>query len=289
MRIIIQHIILGISFFLIQINSQAAPNSENSNLTKREPVNYTIILDLSDRVLNDNQLSYDFEQIKMMFNKFKQIAKQNLIITSKDRFVVKIIPQKNSPLDINYYENLLQLRLDQVSIKDKNNFLNKLEAELPAILEKLEKEALYGKNNSDYAGVDLWLFLKENQNNLLVSGYKNTIVIMTDGYLDFESYAHVLSKQNKFTSTKFITTLNKNSWKKEAEDKDYGILPITIDYKATWVISGLKSKNPSDLMQLSKLKYFWTKWLKESANENPSFINYSTQSQMLADLSSVLN
>src|SRR5690554_1499496 len=141
MRIIIQHIILGISFFLIQINSQAAPNSENSNLTKREPVNYTIILDLSDRVLNDNQLSYDFEQIKMMFNKFKQIAKQNLIITSKDRFVVKIIPQKNSPLDINYYENLLQLRLDQVSIKDKNNFLNKLDAELPAILEKLEKEA----------------------------------------------------------------------------------------------------------------------------------------------------
>src|SRR5690554_5976003 len=247
----ILNIVLGIIFLFNLSNLQASSVNENSTLIKRDPINYTIILDLSDRVLNDNQLPYDIEQIKTMFNKFKQTAKQNLIITSKDRFIVK-------------------------SIKDKNNRLNQLEAELPGILKRLESEALYGKKNSDYAGVDMWLFLKENQENLAFPGYKNTIVIMTDGYLDFESYAHVMKNGNRFTSTKFISKLNSDSWKTDADDKDLGILPVSINFNATWVISGLKSKNPNDLMQLSKLKYFWTKWIRESAKENPKFINYST-------------
>src|SRR5690554_3949994 len=272
----ILNIVLGIIFLFNLSNLQASSVNENSTLIKRDPINYTIILDLSDRVLNDNQLPYDIEQIKTMFNKFKQTAKQNLIITSKDRFIVKIIPQKNSPLDVNYYENVLQLRFDQISIKDKNNRLNQLEDELPGILKRLKSEALYGKKNSDYAGVDMWLFLKENQENLAFPGYKNTIVIMTDGYLDFESYAHVMKNGNRFTSTKFISKLNSDSWKTDADDKDLGILPVSINFNATWVISGLKSKNPNDLMQLSKLKYFWTKWIRESAKENPKFINYST-------------
>lgn len=284
----ILNIVLGIILFFNLSNLQASSTDENLNLTKREPINYTIILDLSDRVLNENQLLYDIEQIKTMFNKFKQTAKQNLIITSKDRFIVKIIPQKNSPLDVNYFENVLQLRFDQISIKDKNNRLNQLESELPGILKRLESEALYGKKNSDYSGVDMWLFLKENQENLAFPGYKNTIVIMTDGYLDFESYAHVMKKGNRFTSTSFINKLNSDSWKDDANAKDYGILPVSIKCNATWVISGLKSKKPNDLMQLSKLKYFWTKWIKESTKENPLFINYSTKNQMLSELNSIV-
>jgi len=285
----IQNIVLGVSIFFTLTNLQAMPKFDDSNTTKRDPINYTLILDLSDRVLNSNQLSYDIEQIKTMFGKFKQKAKQNLIITSKDRFIVKIIPQKNSPLDVNYYENALQLRLDQISIKDKNNKLNHLEDQLPVILKKLEKEAKYGKNDYDYAGVDMWLFLKENQDNLAFSAYKNTIVIMTDGYLDFESNVQVMQKENRFTSTRFISRLNSDTWKKDANDKDYGILPISIKNNATWIITGLKSKKPNDLMQLSKLKYFWTQWINESAKTNPFFINYSTRSQIVSELSSIIN
>lgn len=256
---------------------------------KRNPINYTIILDLSDRVLNDNQLSYDIDQIKVMFSKFKQKAKQNLIITSKDRFIVKIIPQKNSPLNVDYYENALQLRLDQISIKDKNNKLENLENQLATILQKLEKEAIYGNKSSDYAGVDLWAFLNDNKDNLTQSDYDNTVIIMTDGYLDFESNNHVLKKGNQFTSTKFINNLNDSNWMNDAKDKNYGIIPIKIKSNATWIVSGIKSKNANDLMQISKLKFFWNKWIKESTNTDPKFINYSTKSQILSELNSILN
>lgn len=285
----IQTIVLLVILFSTISPLEAASNNEVIQAMKREPVNYTVIMDLSDRVLNPNQLAYDIEQIKTMFDKFKQIAKQNLIITSKDRFVVKIVPQKNSPLDVDYYENALQLRLDQISIKDKNNRLNQLEAEFPAILERLQNEALYGKNTYDYAGVDLWQFLNENRDNLAFPSYKNTIVIMTDGYLDFESNRHVINQGNRFTSTSFINRLGSESWQEDAKSKDYGILPVSIRQNATWVITGLKSKKPNDLMQLAKLKYFWTKWIKESAQTSPVFINYSTRSQILSELHSAID
>lgn len=274
-------IIILISFF--------STYSAGAETFKRNPINYTIILDLSDRVLNENQLVYDIEQIKVMFSKFKQKAKQNLIITSKDRFIVKIIPQKNSPINLDYFENALQLRLDQISIKDKNNRLEKLENQLGPILQELEKAAKYGKKSSDYNGVDLWAFLNHNKDNLAQLGYDNTIIIMTDGYLDFESNNHVLKKENQFTSTKFINSLNDVDWIEDAKNKNYGIIPIQLNIDATWVISGIKSKKSSDLMQIGKLKFFWKKWIRESANTDPNFINYSTKSQILSELNSIIN
>lgn len=254
---------------------------------KRKPINYTIILDLSDRILNEKQLDYDIAQIQLMFQKFKKKAKQNLIITSKDRFVVKIIPQKGSSLDHNYFENILQLRLDQIHIKDKNNSMKKLDSILNETLNKLKDSAILGKRKSDYAGVDLWSFLNTNKDQIARSAYDNTIVIMTDGYLDFEDNSHVVKRENQFTGTGFIKTLNSSAWKKDAEDKKMGLLPISINHKATWIITGLKSKQPKDLFQITKLKYFWTKWITESAKASPQFINYSTESQILSELNSI--
>lgn len=266
-----------------------ASSVANAETIKRDPINYTIILDLSDRVLNPNQLSYDIEQIKVMFYKFKQKAKRNLIITSKDRFIVKIVPQNNSPLNVDYYENALQLRLDQISIKDKNNRLNQLENQLSEVLKKLEKEALYGNKSSDYAGVDLWAFMNNNKENIAFSNYENIVIVMTDGYLDFESSNHVIKTGNQYTSTKFINALNNKTWKEDANKNNYGIIPIQIKTDANWIISGIKSKNTNDLMQINKLKYFWNKWIKESTNSSPKFINYSTKSQMLSELNSIIN
>lgn len=263
--------------------------SVEGETSKRNPINYTIILDLSDRILNANQLSYDIDQIKVMFSKFKQKAKQNLIITSKDRFIVKIIPQKNSPLNVDYYENALQLRLDQINIKNKNNRLNQLESQLPIILHQLEEEALYGNKSTDYEGVDLWAFLNDNKENLTELNYDNYVIIMTDGYLDFESNSQVLKKENQFTSTQFINSLSGTNWKEEAKNKNYGIIPIQIKTNATWIISGIKSKNANDLMQITKLKFFWDKWIRESTETKPRFINYSTKSQILFELNSIMN
>ena len=282
--------ILGALYTLTFANEvENGIESESGTSFKRNPVNYTIILDLSDRVLNENQLAYDIAQIELIFNKFKKKARQNLIITFKDRFVLKIIPQKGSTLDLDYYENILQLRLDQISISNKNKRLEKLESKLKPTLKQLQKDAILGDKSNDFEGVDLWSFLNDNKNNLASSGYDNTIIIMTDGYLDFENNNHVIEQDNQYTGTKFLKNLNSNDWKLEAKNKDIGILPIPINFDATWIITGIKSKNENDLYQISKIKHFWDKWINESANTHPNFINYSTESQILSELNSILN
>lgn len=283
-------ILINIIIFLISFGLSAANTKTNSDhIFKRRPINYTIILDLSDRVLNENQLNYDIAQIKQLFSDFKNKAKQNLIITSKDRFVLKIIPQKRSTLNLDFYENTIQLRLDQLNIREKNKKLEELESNLITTLGQLKKEAILGKNTNDYAGVDLWSFINDNKDSLTSPGYENTIVIMTDGYLDFENSNHVVELKNHFTGTKFLKELNSDNWKEKAIQEDYGILPINLNFDAKWIITGLKSKNKSDLFQLSKIKYFWNKWIEESANTKPYFINYSTESQILSQLNTIIN
>lgn len=282
--------IICVISFLISLGLAIADAKELKEVSnKRKPINYTIILDLSDRVLNQHQLTYDIAQIKLIFNDFKKKAKQNLIITSKDRFILKIIHQKKSTLDIDYYENIIQLRLDQLNIRDKNKQLENLESKLATTLEQLKKDANLGDNTSDYAGVDLWSFLNDNKDNLTSPDYNNTIVIMTDGYLDFENDNHVIELKNHFTGTKFLRELSSDNWKEKAIQEGYGILPINLKFEAKWIITGIKSKNSSDIFQLSKIKYFWNKWIEESASTSPHFINYSTESQILSELTTIIN
>ena len=122
--------------------------------TKKEqkPSNYTVIIDLSDRILAFEQLDKDFYLIEKYFASFAKNARRNLVLTSKNRFSIKIIPQKNSPLNIEHYEDLLQLNLDETDVKDKNKALLALSQSLPKILAMLKKEALFDKKSTAYFG-----------------------------------------------------------------------------------------------------------------------------------------
>ena len=102
--------------------------------TEKKPVNQIVLLDLSDRILVPEQLEKDFALIATAFKSFENQARQNLVLSSKDRFSIKIIPQKNSPLNVNHYEDLLQLYLDETEVAVKNKSLESLSKGLSKIL-----------------------------------------------------------------------------------------------------------------------------------------------------------
>jgi hypothetical protein len=248
--------------------------------TEIKPINYTLILDLSDRVLASQQLEKDFYLIEKTFNEFEKNARRGLIINSKARFSVKIIPQKNSPLNTNYYEDILQLHLDEIQVKDKNTSLLKLSKALPAILNKLKKEALFANNSKGYFGVDIWAYLHNNGMQLSKKNHQNTIIIITDGYFDFENETHVLKDNNKYTSTRFLKQLETKDWKQLSKTKEYGLLPIKLEKQTNWIIAGISGKNGSDILQTEKISYFWTKWLLHSGASSPSIILNASKTEM---------
>jgi hypothetical protein len=256
--------------------------------TEKTPLNQIILLDLSDRILVPEQLDKDFTLIATAFKSFEKQARQNLVISSKDRFSIKIIPQKNSPLNVNYYEDLLQLYLDETEVAAKNKSLVSLSKALPTILENLKNDALYGKTSNAYFGVDIWAYLHDNGMGLSKPGYENQILILTDGYFDFESQAHVLKDKNQYTSTRFLNDLTTSNWKEISASQQYGLLPIHLEKNTQWIVAGISGKKANDILQTEKITYFWEKWLKQSGVKKVGVILNSSKTDMSSKLSAQL-
>lgn len=251
---------------------------------EKKPTNYTVVLDLSDRILLREQLDKDFYLIEKYFKFFEKNARRNLVLSSKDRFSIRIIPQKNSPLSIDQYEDLLQIYLDETDVKDKNKALIALSQSLPNILKSLKKKALFGKTSNAYFGVDIWAYLHDNGKGLSKSGYDNTVLILTDGYFDFESQEHVLKNKNQYTSTRFLNELTTPNWKQISESKEYGLLPIQLEKNTKWIVAGISGKKASDILQTEKITYFWKKWLTQSGVATSQFILNGSKTEMSSSL-----
>lgn len=249
-----------------------------------KPLNYIVIIDLSDRILVSEQLDKDFYLIEKYFKIFEENSRRNLVLTSKNRFSVKIIPQKNSPLKVDQYEDLLQLYLDETDIKDKNKSLLTLAETLPKILQSLKKDALFSTSPRDYFGVDIWSYLHDNGLVLSKKGYDSTILVLTDGYFDFESQTHVIQNKNQYTSTRFLNELISTDWKEISEAEEYGLLPINLEKNSKWIVAGLSGKKVNDILQTEKITYFWKKWLNISGVTSTQFILNSSKTEMSSNL-----
>lgn len=251
---------------------------------EKKTTNYTVVLDLSDRILLPEQLDKDFYLIEKYFKAFEKNARRNLILSSKDRFSIRIIPQKNSPLNIAHYEDLLQIYLDETEVKDKNKSLLALSQSLSNVLQLLKKEALFGKTSNVYFGVDIWAYLHDNGKGLSKPGFENTVLVLTDGYFDFESQAHVIQDKNQYTSTRFLNELNTSNWKQISESKEYGLLPIQLEKNTKWIVAGISGKKANDILQTEKITYFWKKWLTQSGVATAKFILNGSKTEMSSNL-----
>lgn len=274
-------IIFSILFF-------SCKDETNDQTQVRRPINYTILIDLSDRILTENQLDKDIYLIESAFQIFKNKALKNLIITSKDRFSVKIIPQKNSKVSKDKYEDLLHIYLDELNVQDKNSTLISFSNSLNKTLNNLKEEALYSHNRKDYFGVDIWAYLHDKGLKLSLDNYDNTIFILTDGYFDFEDQSHVIYEKNQFTSTIFLSKLNQSNWKIQFERCGFGLIPIKLDKNTKWIISGISGKNPKDILQTEKITFIWDNWLKKSGVNIRHFILNDSKSNMNSSLLKIL-
>jgi hypothetical protein len=278
-----KNVLYVLSLVFITSSLSTSCVKEDTKIEKK-PTNYTVVLDLSDRILLPEQLDKDFYLIEKYFKAFEENSRRNLVLTSKNRFSVKIIPQKNSPLNVDHYEDLLQIYLDETDVKDKNKSLLALSQSLPKVLNTLKKEALFGKVSNAYFGVDIWAYLHDSGMKLSKPGYTNTVLVLTDGYFDFESQTHVIQDKNQYTSTRFLNELTSPDWKQISETKKYGLLPIKLDKDTKWIVAGFSGKKANDILQTEKITYFWKKWLTQSGVSASQFILNGSKSNMGSNL-----
>ena len=258
--------IIGMAVLMYSCTTNA---EEKTHYSKND--NYVVVLDLSDRIIQKNdQVDIDTSAIRAAFEKFEESVHNNLVVKSRDKFSVRIIPQKLSSLPGNTFENNMSIDMSKYNAAEKLKYLNEFKKTFGSQLNLLYQQAFQGNKTSDFAGVDIWQYFNDQINSDLDSKYNNKVLIITDGYFDFEDKNHGIKNNNLATTTSpLLRKMNTPDWQKVAGDNEIGLLPVKLTSQANWLICGIQPKaGNKDLLEAEKLNYLWKKWLLNSGAKN---------------------
>ena len=147
--------------------------------------NYIILLDLSDRLIVQNdQPARDKEIIRSVYKMFELRVKSNLYIRSRDEIKVVIAPQRGSKLQTDIYENQLYVNMENIPTVYRKAKETERRDTFNLALDELYKRAVYSKVPKEYYGADIWKYFYEDlkddcSNDTLTQNY---LFILTDGY-----------------------------------------------------------------------------------------------------------
>jgi hypothetical protein len=260
---LLKHLIsaLCLSVILYSCNDGKAETKTKVPTSKK----YVILVDLSDRLLQPNQATKDIAVFNGVFEAFLESVEKNMIIRSNEKFITRILAQKNSSLDFESYSDSLSLDLSNYNLGEKKTHILRFKAQYKEILSRLYAKAQLGKGSKSFDGVDIWKYFNEEVNTDIDRACQNTVVILTDGYFDFNDMGQKHQKGKYYTTTAFLGKLNNQTWKKEAEET--GIIPVVLPQNIRWLVCGINSKHGNDQLMNEKLSFFWKKWLEQSTGE----------------------
>jgi len=244
--------IIGTGLFLNGNGSEGTKTE--ATLISKTPEQFIVLLDLSDRITQPGQIVADKQLIEKTFEEFEKKVHAHLVINSRDRFQVCIAPQKNLPFDKDVESQNLTLDLSAIKTADRVKRMKEFKNSLGAKLNDLYSKAYIGNDTN------------EALPGLVTDKITTKLVVLTDGYFDFEKGSPVLTDGKFSTSSAFFSQVRKNlNWKSEIEKNSYGILPIKKSITNLSVcVSEIRSKYDNNLNETDMLKYIWLNWLINS-------------------------
>ncbi len=229
------------------------------------PVNYVVLLDLSDRLLVPDQARRDAALVQAVFARFEQGVRAQFIINARDRFRVVIAPQRGIRYQTESYMDALYLDLGSLDMGHKRQRLEALRADLPRQLSQLYAVATTGKKQArDFAGCDLWQYANEQLPTDLDPAYNNVLVVLTDGYFDFEHNTHALHEGNRATDARVTDRLRRDAnWRQTLTRPTEGLVPIRKKLPNLSVLVAEIKPKYDTLQEADMLVAVWQKWLGE--------------------------
>jgi hypothetical protein len=242
--------------------------------------NYIILLDLSDRILKNNQqqVPKDIFVVQSIYKAFKSKLEAKdptrLFYRVNDKLKVLVAPQRNTITDIYNLAGDLRITLSNTQPEQKAHAIEETEKKFGSVLPEIYRKAVISNNSKDYPGADIWKYFNEDLAGDLEADATNTLFIVTDGYLDFEPTELRPVSNNRFTScAQIIKTLrDQPDWQARFESEDFGLLPVKKKFPNLKVV--LLEINPKDDWpgEYTLLTDIWGKWLKEMGINSYSFI-----------------
>ena len=156
------------------------------------PLNLSVYLDLSDRIKPDgtealSQQDKDIAIVDYLANYIKERAVDQKILPCKDRIKVFFYPE---PTDakVALLSEKLELDLGTTEMKEKKRKLISFTDEFKNSMEQIYTSTI---QTSSWLGSDIWgFFNKPIDNYCIKEGYRNVLVVLTDGYIYHASNRH---------------------------------------------------------------------------------------------------
>jgi len=249
---------------------QDSDKDEKENLTKiPSPENYNIslLLDLSDRISlkkNSNPTmefyQRDLGYIKSVSEAFTAHLKSKRIRQIDDRMQLFFNPEPQDS-EINSISKNLKISIDKNNAS--KDLLNSINANYASKTLKLYESALKDDN---YIGSDIWSFFENKvKDQCIEKGYRNILVVLTDGYMFYDSTMIQEGKRTTFITPELIrkSALNTADWQKKIQDQDFGFIKANDELSSLEVLVLGINPNKNNPYEEKVIKEYWTKWFTE--------------------------
>lgn len=215
--IIISCILIAFTFTRCSKPKPDNADIENTSVPEKLPLNISVYLDLSDRLTRDltpSQADRDTAIVNHLVDIFIDDCIKDKIINSSNHFQIFFYPSPNNS-QIAQLARGLNLDMSKCDIKNKKKELMEMKQRFQNNLSQIYSDAL---EQQKWVGSDIWGFFsnKEVDKLCIRKGYRNILVILTDGYLyhtnnkvqDGNAYSYILPKTLAIDNSSLIVKRN---------------------------------------------------------------------------------
>jgi hypothetical protein len=182
MKQLIRHFPLAAVMLMI---ASCLPPKEEKKLTVPVKDNFIILLDLSDRlIVQNNQPERDKELIRYLYSLFEEHVRENLYLRSRDEIKVVVAPQRGAGLKSEIYEDSLYINMDNIPSVLRRKTEKSRRETFDRNLDRLYDQAVFSNNPREYYGADIWKYFYEDLKVDYVRDTltRNFLFLFTDGY-----------------------------------------------------------------------------------------------------------
>jgi len=241
---------------------------------KKENLNISILLDLSDRIdpskyANPSMEFYkrDLGYIESISIGFEKHVRSKPVKYINDQIQVYFEPE---PLDAEINSLAQGLKMSFTKDNTTKESIQQISPQFTSISEKIYELAIKDK---EYIGSDIWGFFKNKVNDYCIKpDHRNILFILTDGYM-----FHKDSKFSEQNKTSYLTPelvkslkLNTSKYKELIEKNDYGFVKANDHLNDLEVI--VLSINPAkgNPFETDVITSYWMGWLRDMGVKNPA-------------------
>lgn len=256
---------------LLFVSCKEDPKNEEKETTVKSSVsenyNVSILIDLSDRIsLKKNPNSTmeiyqrDLGYIKSVSEAFTQHLKSKRMRQIDDKMQLFFNPEpENSEINSISKELRITVDKDNASKKLLNSINDTYSSKTASIYESAIKD-------DKYIGSDIWNFFDSKvQDQCMDKGYRNILVILTDGYIYYEGTQIKEGNLSNYLTPQLIkqNSLNTSEWQKKFDKENFGFIKTNADLSNLEVLVLGINPSKNNPFEEKVIKAYWTKWLSE--------------------------